>query len=135
MRHLLIILLALLWGGMATGAGWYDLRNTAQLTNTLTSKGNTVTWTETGTTDSGLLVVEVSAYCDNTGTTDFTVWRAESDGTKLNIWEGPIMDTASCAAGAGTDTCGTVALVPGFYIFDPDASTAAAVCHATGPSH
>jgi hypothetical protein len=134
-RNLVIVVLALVLGAPAYAATWKDLRNTAQSSNTLSGKGNAVTWTETGTTDSEVLHVQVDVYCDNTGTTDFTVYRADNDGTKLHVWEGPIMDTASCAAGAGTDTCGSVALVPGDYVFDPDASTASAVCRATGPAH
>lgn len=90
--------------------------------------GGSCSWDETGTTDSGAIYIGVPVTCDDTGATDFTVYRAKSDGTKLHIWLGPIQNGVDCS---GLTTCGSVELDPGWYVFDPDAAGANAICYAT----
>lgn len=90
--------------------------------------GGAATWTEAATTDSGVLLVRDHATCVNTGSTDFTVYSATSGGTKLHVWVGPVQDGVSCSPSAGNTTCGSVALDPGYYVFDPDATAASAAC-------
>lgn len=90
--------------------------------------GSAATWTEGGTTDSGVLLVRDRATCVNTGSTDFTVYASNGAGTKLHVWLGPVQDGVSCSPNAGTTTCGTVVLDPGYYVFDPDATAASALC-------
>lgn len=88
------------------------------------------TWSESATTDSGVLNVLCPTKCSNTGSTDFTVYSATSSGTKLAIWLGPVQDGVSCSPNAGNTTCNEVTLDPGTYVFDPDATAASATCVA-----
>lgn len=136
LRTLCLLLASLLTASEAhaTAASWYSVLQPTIVKNTLTATGDAVTWDEPSTNDSATLKVDVVTECINTGSTDFTVYAAKYDGTKEFVWWGPVQDGQSCAPAAGVDTCGSVELVPGWYVFDPDATAAHALCKATGSS-
>lgn len=116
---LLGLLLAFAAVGEAQAADW---------SNGSIGSGSSSTWTEAATTDSGVLLVRDRATCVNTGSTDFTVYSSNGAGTKLHVWLGPVQDGVSCSPTAGNTTCGSVSLDPGYYVFDPDATAASALC-------
>ena len=117
-----------LLSGRAQAAGWTDC--TSGLNASPVKDGRCAKWSETGTSDSGVLTVATGARCDDTGNTNITVYRALKNGTKLHEWWS-LEDGASCGPDATTDDCGTTELPPGYYVFvpeTPDAGTAQAQC-------
>ena len=118
------------WAWAAHAANW-STTDGSTIANPLTlGPGQVVMWTEGSTTDSGVLLVRDRATCVNTGSTDFTVYASNGAGTKLHVWLGPVQYGVSCSpsSGSGNTTCGSVELDPGYYVFDPDATGASALC-------
>ena len=98
--------------------------------STVNFKGNVVTWTATAAGEDSLpLICTTACTCDNThASTNITVFRATSTGTKLSGDWWKIPAGADCSSTVSSQ-CLTVALSPGTYIFDPDsAAVATAEC-------
>jgi hypothetical protein len=92
-----------------------------------------VTWTEATSDDSGVLVVAGTAQCSNTGAEDFTVYVSDRSGNKLHKWWGPVINGGDCDPATAADTCGSVELLAGYYVFDPDTGNgASALCKGVG---
>lgn len=122
-RFLRAVLVAIaLVSGDVQAAGWFRCGSTTITQNTI-DNSRCSTWTETGTADSGLLIVETAtAKIVNTGSTDWTIWDADcATGTKANVWWST-QDGASCGPLATTDDCGSTEVVEGCYVIDPDAT-------------
>lgn len=126
------VLLSLLFAGSAYATGWKDGNHSAEDCLKL-DNGRSCSWTETSTVDSDPIYAGVIAECVNThATNDFTVYASDPAGDKLYVYWGPVIHGQSCAPAAGTDTCGSVELLPGWYVFDPDGTGASALCQAHG---
>lgn len=92
--------------------------------------GDSSTWTETSTTDSGTLTVDGMAACDNThATNDVWIYRAPA-GTKATApWMKVRAAGVSCSPDDGETTCSSVLLDSGVYIADPQGTGGAMVCY------
>lgn len=127
MKALFALVALVLVSMPAAGASWQT--SDGQAADPMFAKeGKSYSWTEAGTTDSGVICAPSGLACDNTGSTDFTVFRSTLGGTLLSEWLGPILDGGSCSPDAGTDTCGVAEGPAGCYVFSPDATGASATC-------
>lgn len=86
-------------------------------------KFETATWSESGTSDSGMLTTLCNVTIDNTGTEPWVLWRANcSTGIAINIWW-TTTDAGDCSDTAADD-CGSTEAPPGCYIIVPSATGA-----------
>jgi len=123
MRHLQrmgwALLLSALIASPAFAVAWSP-------TNTITTNGNTVSWTSTASgEDSGVLVCQGRCACINThASTNITIYRATKSGTKQtgDYWKLPAVTNCSDVT---LDQCSAAELIPGSYIFDADSAAAA----------